>query len=127
MGYRSEVAFAIHPDKVSDFLAVLSGCKEAYDLCKGYPGYDEGMKTDMFEKGDLFVAMNGIKWYEGYKGVDTIDEFVRKVIEDEDEPDKVRFLRVGEDREYIVECGEYAWGDLNIIPASIDWIVTKLK
>jgi hypothetical protein len=127
MGYRSEVALAVHPDKVSDFLAVLSGCQEAYDMCKGYPGHDEGIKADMFEKGDMFVAMNGIKWYEGYKGVDTIDEFIRKVIEDEDEPDKVRFLRVGEDREDIVECGEYAWGDLNIIPASIDWTVTKLK
>ena len=123
MGYRSEVVFAIHPDKVSDFLAVLSGCQEAYDLCRA----NDGMKTDMFEKGDLFVAMNGIKWYDGYKDVDTIDEFIRKVIEDDDEPDKVRFLRVGEDREDIQECGEYAYGDLNIIPASIDWTVTKLK
>jgi len=123
MGYRSEVVFAIHPDKVSDFLAVLSGCQEAYDLCRA----NNGMKTDMFEKGDLFVAMNGIKWYDGYKDVDTIDEFIRKVIEDDDEPDKVRFLRVGEDREDIQECGEYAYGDLNIIPASIDWTVTKLK
>ncbi len=123
MGYRSQVVFAIHPDKVSDFLAVLSGCQEAYDLCRA----NDGMKTDMFEKGDLFVAMNGIKWYDGYKDVDTIDEFIRKVIEDDDEPDKVRFLRVGEDREDIQECGEYAYGDLNIIPASIDWTVTKLK
>ena len=123
MGYRSEVAIAIHPDKVADFLAVLSGCQEAYDLCR----YDDGIKTDMFEKGDLFVAMNGVKWYEGYKGIDTIDEFIRKVIEDDDEPDKVRFLRVGEDREDIVECGDYMWDDLNIIPASIDWTVTKLK
>ena len=127
MGYRSEVAFAIHPDKVSEFLAVLAASPEALELCQGYPGHDKGMQTDVFMKGDLFVAMNGIKWYEGYKGVDTIDEFIRKVIEDEDEPDKVRVLRVGEDREDIVECGEYAWGDLNIIPASIDWTVTKLK
>ena len=123
MGYRSEVVFAIHPDKVSDFLAALSGCQEAYDLCRA----NDGMKTDMFEKGDLFVAMNGIKWYDGYKDVDTIDEFIRKVIEDDDEPDKVRFLRVGEDPQDIQECGEYAYDDLNIIPASIDWTVTKLK
>ena len=127
MGYRSHVAFAIHPDKVADFLAVLSGSSEAFDLCRGYPGHDKGIETDMFEKGDMFVAMNGIKWYEGYKGVDAIDEFVRKVIEDDNQPDKVRFLRVGEDREDIVECGDYAWGDLNIVPASIDWTVTKLK
>ena len=81
MGYRSEVALAIHPDKVSEFLAVLSGCQEAYDLCR----YDDGMKTDMFEKVDLFVAMNGIKWYEGYKGVDTIDEFITTFMNQEEE------------------------------------------
>ena len=123
MGYRSEVAIAIHPDKVADFLAVLSGCHEAYDLCR----YDDGMKTDMFEKGDLFVAMNGVKWYEGYKGIDTIDKFIADTIDEENGPEMVRFLRVGEDREDIVESGDYAWDDLRVIPASIDWTVTKLK
>jgi len=123
MGYRSEVAFAIHPDKVADFLAVLSTSKEALELCR----WDNGMRSDVFMKGDLFIHMDRVKWYDGYKDVDTIDEFIRKVIEDDDEPDKVRFLRVGEDREDIQECGEYAYDDLNIIPASIDWTVTKLK
>ena len=120
MGYRSEVAIAIHPDKVSDFLAVLSGCTQAYDLCKGYPSDEySGMKSDVFTKGDLFVSLDGIKWYEGYKEIDVIDEFIRKVIEDDDEPDKVRFLRIGEDHQDIQECGEYAWDDLRIQPASI--------
>jgi len=123
MGYRSQVAFAIHPDKVSDFLAVLSGCQEAFDLCR----YDDGIKTDMFEKGDMFVAIDGIKWYEGYKGVDTIDKFIADTIDEDNGPEMVRFLRVGEDREDIQECGEYAWDDLNIVPASINWTVTKLK
>ena len=123
MGYRSEVAFAIHPDKVGDFLAVLSASEAALDLCR----WDNGMRSDVFMKGDLFIHMDRVKWYDGYKDVDTIDEFIRKVIEDDDEPDKVRFLRVGEDREDIQECGEYAYDDLNIIPASIDSTVTKLK
>jgi hypothetical protein len=85
------------------------------------------MKTDMFEKGDLFVAMNGVKWYEGYKGIDTIDKFIADTIDEENGHEMVRFLRVGEDREDIVECGDYAWDDLRVIPASIDWTVTKLK
>ena len=129
MGYRSEVAFAVHPDKVSEFLAALSASPEALQLCQGHPGYDKGIQTDMFEKGDIFIEMSGVKWYEGYKGVDAIDEFIRKVIEDDDQPDKVRFLRVGEDREDIVECGEYMWDDLNIVPASINWTIPvgKLK
>ena len=127
MGYRSEVAFAIHPDKVSEFLAALSACPEALDLCRGHPGYDKGIQTDMFEKGDIFIEMSGVKWYEGYKGVDTIDKFIVDTIDEDNGPEMVRFLRVGEDREDIQECGEYAYDDLNIIPASIDWTVTKLK
>ena len=127
MGYRSEVAFAIHPDKVGDFLAVLSTSKEALELCQGYPGHDKGMQSDVFMKGDLFVEMSGVKWYESYKGVAIIDKFIADTIDEDNGPDKVRFLRVGEDREDIQECGEYAYDDLNIIPASIDWTVTKLK
>ena len=127
MGYRSEVAFAIHPDKVADFLAVLSTSKEALELCQGYPGHDKGMQSDVFMKGDLFVEMSGVKWYESYKGVAIIDKFIADTIDEDNGPDKVRFLRVGEDREDIQECGEYAYDDLNIIPASIDWTVTKLK
>ena len=110
MGYRSEVAFAIHPDKVSDFLAVLSGCSEAFDLCR----YDDGIQTDVFEKGDLFVNMNGIKWYEGNEGIDTIDKFIADTIDEDNGPEMVRFLRIGEDYEDIVECGDYAWDSLRI-------------
>ena len=120
MGYRSQVSFAIHPDKVDEFLAVLAACPETLRLCQGYPSDEyNGMKPNVFEKGDLLITLDGIKWYEGYKEVDAIDEFIRKVIEDDDEPDKVRFLRIGEDHQDIQECGEYAWDDLRIQPASI--------
>ena len=119
MGYRSQVAFAIHPDKVADFLAVLSGCQEAYDLCKGWSGDDSGMKSDVFEKGDLFVNLDGIKWYEGYKGVDTIDKFIADTIDEENGPEMVRFIRIGEEYEDVVQCGDYAWDYLRIQPASI--------
>ena len=126
MGYRSEVAFAIHPDKVSEFLAVLSTSKEALELCQGYPGHDKGMQTDVFMKGDLFVEMSGIKWYEGYKGVDVIDKFIADTIDEvpleEGGPqghDFVRFIRVGEEYEDVVQCGDYAYDFLRIQPASI--------
>ena len=119
MGYRSEVAFAIHPDKVGDFLAVLSTSKEALDLCQGYPGHDKGMQTDVFMKGDLFVEMSGIKWYESYKGVDTIDKFIADTIDEENGYDFVRFVRIGEEYEDVVQCGDYAYDFLRIEPASI--------
>jgi len=119
MGYRSEVAFAIHPDKVSDFLAALSACPEALDLCRGYPGYDKGIQTDVFMKGDLFVEMSGVKWYESYKGVDTIDKFIADTIDEEKGYEYVRFVRIGEEYEDVVQCGDYAWDYLRIQPASI--------
>jgi len=114
MGYRSEVAFAIHPDKVGDFLAVLSTSKEALELCQGYPGHDKGMQSNVFMKGDLFIQMSGIKWYEGYEEIDLIDKFIADTIDEENGPDLVRFLRIGEDNEDVVECGDYAYDSLHV-------------
>ena len=119
MGYRSEVAFAVHPDKVGDFLAVLAASPEALQLCQGYPGHDKGIQTDAFMKGDLFVEMSGVKWYEGYKGVDTIDKFIADTIDEDNGPEMVRFIRIGEEYEDVVQCGDYAWDYLRIQPASI--------
>ena len=86
MGYRSEVAFAIHPDKVGDFLAVLSTSKETLELCQGYPGHDKGMQTDVFMKGDLFIEMSGVKWYESFESVEIIDKFIADTIDEDNGP-----------------------------------------
>ena len=110
MGYRSEVAFAIHPDKVGDFLAVLSTSQGALDLCR----WDNGMRSDVFMKGDLFIHMDGVKWYEGYKDIDIIDKFIADTIDEENGPEMVRFLRIGEENEDVVECGDYAYDSLRV-------------
>jgi hypothetical protein len=110
MGYRSEVAIAIHPDKVGDFLAVLSTSQGALDLCR----WDNGMQSNVFMKGDLFIQMTGIKWYEGYEDIDLIDKFIADTIDEENGPDLVRFLRIGEDNEDVVVCGDYAYDSLHV-------------
>ena len=110
MGYRSEVAFAIHPDKGVDFLAVLSTSQGALDLCR----WDNGMRSDVFMKGDLFIHMDGIKWYEGYEDIDLIDKFIADTIDEENGYELVRFLRIGEDYEDIVQSGDYAIDSLHI-------------
>jgi hypothetical protein len=115
MGYRSEVAIAIHPDKVADFLAVLSTSKETLDMCQE----DKGIQTDVFMKGDMFIEFGSIKWYDGYEGIDIINKFIGDTIDENDEPDMVRFLRVGEDYDDIQMCGDYAEEFLCIAPASI--------
>ena len=110
MGYRSEVAIAIHPDKVGDFLAVLSTSQDALDLCR----WDNGMESDVFMKGDLFIQMDGVKWYEGYEPIDLIDKFIADTIDEDNGYELVRFLRIGEDYEDIVQCGDYGWDSLRI-------------
>jgi hypothetical protein len=116
MGYRSQVAIAIHPDKVGDFLAVLSTSKKALELCQGW---DKGIQTDIFMKGDLFIEMDGIKWYEGYESVDVIDKFVADTIEEDNGWDMVRFVRIGEELDDVKLCGEYASEFLCVTPPSM--------
>ena len=118
MGYRSEVAFAIHPDKVADFLAVLSTSEAALDLCRGWDG-GKGIQTDIFMKGDMFIEISGVKWYDSYEEVEIIDKFIADTIDEDNGPEMVRFLRIGEDYEDIVRCGDYAYEFLCVSPASI--------
>ncbi len=118
MGYRSEVAFAIHPDKVADFLAVLSTSEAALDLCRGFDG-DKGIQTDIFMKGDMFIEISGVKWYDDYEGVQIIDKFIADTIDYVAGWEMVRFIRIGEDHDDIQVCGEYAYEFLCVSPAAI--------
>ena len=98
MGYRSEVAFAIAPPLVDKFLAVMAASEKVRDLIKFDEKYKEGIEFDKYEKGDVFVYLGSIKWYEGYEEIDKIKEFFEDTVNDnEDGEDFVRFIRIGED------------------------------
>ena len=94
MGYRSEVAFAIAPPLVNKFLAVMAASEKVRDLIKFDAKYKEGIEFDKYEKGDVFVYLGSIKWYEGYEEIDKIREFFA---EHEEDDDNIRFVRIGED------------------------------
>ena len=94
MGYRSEVAFAIAPPLVDKFLAVMAASEKVRDLIKFDEKYKEGIEFDKYEKGDVFVYLGSIKWYEGYEEIDKIREFFA---EHEEDDDNIRFVRIGED------------------------------
>tara|TARA_B100000700_G_scaffold300479_1_gene368684 strand:- start:299 stop:655 length:357 start_codon:yes stop_codon:yes gene_type:complete len=94
MGYRSEVAFAIAPPLVDKFLAVMAASEKVRDLIKFDEKYKEGIEFDKYEKGDVFVYLGSIKWYEGYEEIDKIKEFFD---EHEEDDDNIRFVRIGED------------------------------
>ena len=94
MGYRSEVAFAIAPPLVDKFLAVMAASEKVRDLVKYNEKYQEGIQFDKYEKGDIFVHLGSIKWYDGYEEIDKIKEFFA---EHEEEDYNLRFVRIGED------------------------------
>ena len=70
-------------------------------------------------KGDLFIEMSGVKWYESYESVSIIDKFIADTIDEENGYEYVRFVRIGEEYEDVVQCGDYDWDYLRIQPASI--------
>ena len=94
MGYRSEVAFAIAPPLVDKFLAVMAASEKVRDLIKYNEKYQEGIQFDKYEKGDIFVYLGSIKWYEEFEEVKKIKEFFD---EHEEDDDNIRFVRIGED------------------------------
>ena len=94
MGYRREVAFAIAPPLVDKFLAVMAASEKVRDLVKYNEKYQEGIQFDKYEKGDIFVHLGSIKWYDGYEEIDKIKEVFAEHYEDDD---NIRFVRIGED------------------------------
>jgi len=104
MGYRSEVAFAIAPPLVDKFLAVMAASEKVRDLVKYNERYKEGIQFDKYEKGDIFVHLGSIKWYEGYEEIDKIKEFFD---EHEEDDDNIRFVRIGEELDDTETMGYY--------------------
>ena len=118
MGYRSEVAFAIAPPLVDKFLAVMAASEKVRDLIKFDEKYKEGIEFDKYEKGDIFVYLGSIKWYEGYEEIDKIKEFFAEHEEDHDQYDNIR---IGEDPDDKEVMGYYEEDQLYIPSPGICW------
>lgn len=108
MGYRSEVVFAVGPPLVDKFLAVVAASEEVRDLIKWDDKHQEGIRFDYYEKGDIFVILRSVKWYDGSEAVDKIMEFMNDASENTmHEEEWFRFVRLGEDLDDIVQMGYY--------------------
>ena len=120
MGYRSEVAFAIAPPLVDKFLAVMAASEKVRDLIK-YDEYNkEGIRFNYYNEGDIVVTLSSIKWYDDFEEVKKITEFFNEA-EENDDRDKIRFIRIGEDPQDQVVMGWYAEDQLYIPSPSICW------
>ena len=120
MGYRSEVVFAVAPPLVDKFLAVMAASEKVRDLIKYDEHNKEGIRFNYYNEGDIVVNLNYIKWYDDFEEVKKIKEFFNEA-EENDDRDKIRFIRIGESPDDQEVMGYYEYDQLYIPSPGICW------
>ena len=114
MGYRSQVVFAVAPELVDEFLAIMAANESVRDLLKK-DDYDEGIEFNKYSEGDIFVHFDSIKWYESFSAIKLLNDFFAKHSTSEHE-EFIRFIRIGEDWTVDIECFGYYYEDKIFVP-----------
>jgi hypothetical protein len=116
MGYRSDIAIAIHKDLQGDFLTFLNteelmaeifGDSSDFELDKDYQG-----------EGHWLFTAEDIKWYTNWDDFADVQMF-QKFMDEMDKGDqnkwgKYRFIRLGEEIDDIEYRGEWWEGRLGV-------------
>ena len=116
MGYRSHVVLAISKHLTPFLMLGLSHNKEAEALVFNHA--DEFNRDYGGDKSWLIV-WDGIKWYECYEDIQTLELFIQKASSDEYEfevdgkaqssCEHIKFVRVGEETGDIEVSGDGFW------------------
>jgi hypothetical protein len=119
MGYRSEVALAVSKEAMPHFLGVLA--KEPNTRSLIFKHHDH-LDQNYNGEGTMLVVWHDIKWYGGCAEIDAINNFVEacesdmiegfELEKDGYQGDHVRFIRLGEEADDIVEKGTLHGWDL---------------
>ena len=111
MGYRSDIAIAIHKDVIGEFLTFLKTTQVMHEIF-GKGGF--ALDKDFKGKGHWLFTDDDIKWYadspENYPDVDVFEKFF--ALMDEEHEDMYRFVRVGEQHDDIETRGDWYDSDL---------------
>jgi len=110
MGYRSDVAIAIHKDLQGDFLTFLNTTELMAEIFGDMSDFH--LDKDYQDSGHWLFICNGVKWYSSYKDIEMFEKFFNAMDEDDDYQEKYRFLRIGEEIEDIEYRGD--WHDSEI-------------
>ena len=125
MGYRSQVVFAVAPELMPHFLAVLAKSQPARELCFAHA--NETI-NDYIDEGSRLMKWDSVKWYDSYPCVRAITDFMDWADEQEfpttmgsmmDEIENMggemfyRFVEIGEDADDVTIRGEAYW-DINV-------------
>ena len=116
MGYRSDVAIAIHKDLQGDFLTFLNteklmtqifGDMSDFDLDKDYQG-----------EGHWLFTADQIKWYvdwdDIYPEIQMFAKFMDAMDEKYDYSAQYRFIRIGEENDDIERRGEWWESEIHV-------------
>ena len=118
MGYRSQVVLVIGKEIQPHFMAALSVCNPATVLVfNDSDRFDRDYYQD--GSGHWLIHWNGLKWYDSYEEIKTLQKFVEATVDDcyelgEDDgesSDYIKFVRVGEDSDDIEHLG-YGFDDV---------------
>ena len=125
MGYHSQVVFAVAPELMPHFLAVLAKSQPARELCFAHA--DETI-NDYIDEGSRLMKWDSVKWYDSYQSVRALIDFMNWADDQEfpttkgnmmDEIENMegsmfyRFVEIGEDADDVTIRGEAYW-DINV-------------
>ena len=75
MGYRSDVALAMKEEKFKDLLLSIKDDKTAVELLTGCQKHEKD--------GWILLFYDSVKWYDDYKEVKVINDFISDLDEDD--------------------------------------------
>ena len=124
MGYRSQVVLAVSKELMPHFLSVMAKVPEARELVFAH---NDELDQNYQDEGHFFVRWDGVKWYDSFKDITAIQNFVEEADADSFELDEdhggssenFRFVRIGEESS---DVDVHGYGFEHIYPyTSISW------
>ena len=115
MGYRSDVAIAIHKDLQGDFLTFLNTEKLMAEIFGDRSDFH--LDKDYQAEGHWLFTCNGVKWYttfSEYEDIQMFEKFMDAMDEKFDHSAQYRFVRVGEQSDDVEERGDWCESEVYV-------------
>ena len=115
MGYRSDVAIAIHKDLHGEFLTLLKTEKLMVEMFGDRSDFD--LDKDYLGEGHWLFTAEDIKWYttfSEFEDIQLFENFMDAMEEVIEKREKYRFIRIGEELEDIEYRGDWWRSDLGV-------------
>ena len=115
MGYRSDVAIAIHKDLQGEFLTFLNTTKLMAEIFGDHSDFH--LDKDYLGEGHWLFTCSDVKWYtnfDDYKDIQMFEKFMDAMEEVVEKREKYRFIRIGEEIEDIEYRGDWWESELHV-------------